>query len=77
MPEMYETTDFYTCAVLISCGFEVKQIENKQGNTKKFFFEDTGPLRETILKYMNGALDGNLRTFKNAINATKDMIHSN
>jgi predicted secreted protein len=74
----YKTTDFYTTAVLISQKFEVKEISTQGPNdkVKKFHFEDTPELREIIMKYMNGTLEGNLREFRNAIETVKDAVHS-
>jgi len=74
---IYTTTDFYTTAVLVYKKFKVIAINRVgSGKTKKFVFEDTPELRETILSYMNGEMEGNLREFRNAIDATKDMVHS-
>jgi hypothetical protein len=75
---MYSTTDFYTTAVLMSQGFLVKKVEGEgPGNrVKRFFFEDSDELRETILQYINGTLEGNIRDFRNAIEKVKDLVHS-
>lgn len=74
----YYTTDFYTTAVLRMSGYEVKKIiiEKPGGNRKKFAFEDSPELRQIVLDYMNGTIEGNLREFKNAIDNVKDMVHS-
>ncbi len=76
--ELYGTTDFYTTAVLISQKFEVKKItrEGPDKRVKRFHFEDTPELRDTIMKYMNGALTGDLRNFRNSIENVKDLVHS-
>ena len=75
---LYSTTDFYTTAILISQKFEVKEVTNEGpgSRVKRFHFDDSKELRETIMKYMNGALLGNLREFRNAIESTKDLVHS-
>lgn len=75
---LFNTTDFYTTAVLISKEFEIKEISNEgpQDRVKRFHFEDTPELRKTILSYMNRQLVGNLRQFKDAIESVKDIVHS-
>ncbi len=74
----YTTTDFYTTAILVLHKFEVLEIraEGQSKKVKRFVFEDTDVLREKILSYMNGAMEGNLRDFRNAIETVKDMVHS-
>ena len=74
----YSTTDFYTTAVLISKKFLVKEVsvEGTSRKVKRFHFEDTPLLRDTILQYMNRTLDGNLREFRDAIETVKDLVHS-
>lgn len=74
----YTTTDFYTTAVLVLRKFEVLEIraEGKNDKVKRFVFEDTTELRDTILSYMNGSINDNLREFRNAIETVKDMVHS-
>jgi len=74
----YTTTDFYTTAVLVLKKFEVLEIraQGPNGKVKRFIFEDTQELRDTILSYMNGSMEGNLREFRNAIETVKDMVHS-
>lgn len=74
----YTTTDFYTTAVLVLKKFEVLEIRplGDSGKVKRFVFEDTEELRSTILSYMNGTMEGNLREFRNAIETVKDMVHS-
>jgi len=74
----YTTTDFYTTAVLVLKKFEVLEIraEGKNDKVKRFVFNDTPELRETILSYMNGTVTDNLREFRNAIETVKDMVHS-
>lgn len=73
----YSTTDFYTAAVLISQGFEVKNVTtNTTTKVKKFHFIDTPVLRDIQMSYLNGNLNGNIRVFKNAIETVKDLLHS-
>lgn len=72
----YTTTDFYTTAVLVLKKFEVLAIKSAGGKVKRFAFNDTPELRATILSYMNGTMEGNLREFRNAIECVKDMVHS-
>ena len=74
----YTTTDLYTTAVLVLKKFEVLEIraEGKNDKVKRFVFNDTPELRETILSYMNGTVTDNLREFRNAIETVKDMVHS-
>ena len=74
----YTTTDFYTTAILVLLKFEVLEIraEGASGKVKRFVFKDVPELRETILSYMNGTMEGNLRDFRNAIETIKDMVHS-
>lgn len=76
--ETYSTTDFYITAVLIALGFEVENIskEGPSDRVKRFHFENSEELNKTILKYMNGTLEGNLKGFKQAIESVKDMVHS-
>lgn len=76
--KMYDTTDFYTTAILIAEGYEVMEIkgEGPGGRVKRFFFEDSPELREAIRLYMNSKLNGNYRVFRNAIETVKDMVHS-
>lgn len=76
--ELYGTTDFYTTAMLISKKFEIKKVtsEGREGRTKKFYFEDSDELRETLMRYMNAALEGNIREFRNAIDVVKDLVYS-
>jgi len=73
----YNTTDFYATAVLIAMKFEVKEVttEGTGNKIKRFHFEDTPALRETLMKYMNGTLTGSLREFRNAIDSVKDLVH--
>jgi hypothetical protein len=75
----YNTTDFYTTAILITKKFEIVSVTSSgPGNkVKRFYFTDVPELREIIMKYMNGTLDGNLREFRNAIETVKDLVHSN
>ena len=74
----YSTTDFYITAVLITKDFEVEEItqEGPENRTKRFHFTENKELRNTILHYMNGNLEGNLKEFKQAIETVKDMVHS-
>ena len=74
----YNTTDFYTVAVLILKKFQVKKItkEGPEGRVKRFWFDDSEELQETILSYMNRNLEGNVRDFRDAIETVKDMVHS-
>lgn len=76
----YSTTDFYTTAVLVFKKFEVIRIstdkEKGKGRVKRFHFENTPELQETVMSYMNGKLEGNLRGFRNSIETVKDMVHS-
>lgn len=76
--EMYSTTDFYISAVLIATSFEVLQItkEGPGNRVKRFHFEDSQELRDTVKNYLNGKLQGSFREFKNAIEVVKDLIHS-
>ena len=75
---MYSTTDFYITAVLIAEKFKIKEttLEGPKDKVKRFHFEDSEELREVILKYMNGDLNGSYRGFKNSIECVKDMVHS-
>jgi len=74
----YTTTDFYTTAILVLKKYEILEVraEGKNDKVKRFVFEDTPELREDILSYMNGNMEGNLRDFRNAIENTKDLVHS-
>jgi hypothetical protein len=76
--ELYNTTDFYTTAVLLLKKYPVVKITKEgPGNAiKRFHFEDTEELRQTVLAYMNRKLEGNLRDHKDAIETVKDLIHS-
>lgn len=76
--ELYSTTDFYTTAVLVYKKFEVKKItvDKQGGRVKRFHFENSDELQETIMSYMNSTLEGNLREFRNSIETVKDMVHS-
>jgi len=84
MAKPYSTTDFYTTAVLKTLKFEIIEItnhlpngkEDPDGRVKRFHFEDTPELRDVVMKYMNGTLEGNLRDMRNGIEAVKDMVHS-
>ena len=75
--KFYATTDFYVTAMLIATKHSVEEMsaEGNGGKTKRFHFVDSPELRKTIMKYMNGTLEGNLRDFRNAIEVTKDMCH--
>lgn len=77
MPEetLFATTDFYTSALLVCLGYEIKKI-TADGRVKKFHFEDTPELRQDILDYMNRKKMGNLRDFRDAIERIKDLVHS-
>lgn len=76
--EDFNTTDFYTTAILIAKKFPVKKItsEGPSGKVKRFHFDESEELRATILAYMNRQLEGNLRDFRDAIETVKDMVHS-
>lgn len=76
--DRYTTTDFYITAMLIAKDFEVRRIskEGPDDRVKRFHFEDDQELQDTILAYMNGSLEGNLKGFKQAIETVKDMVHS-
>jgi hypothetical protein len=75
---MYSTTDFYTTAVLITCGFKIKEVtsEGPEKRVKRFSFEDSTQLRDTVLAYTNGVLTGNLRGMRNSIEIVKDLVHA-
>lgn len=75
---VYTTTDFYTTAVLIATKYPVLKV-TKEGPTnrvKRFHFESSEELENTVLTYMNGTLEGSLREFRNAIEVVKDLVHS-
>lgn len=74
----YATTDFYTTAMLVYKKFPVIKItaEGNNGRVKRFHFEDTDELRQAILCYMNGQMEGNLRDFRNSIESIKDAVHT-
>ena len=76
--EVYTTTDFYTTAILIAMKFPVLTVtkEGKDNRVKRFHFEESQELENTVLAYMNGTLEGSLREFRNAIETVKDMVHS-
>lgn len=76
--ETYSTTDFYLTAVLISQKYKIKETtkEGPNDRVKRFHFEDSEKLRDTIMEYMNGDLEGNIREFRNSIETVKDMVHS-
>lgn len=78
MDERYTTTDFYTTAVLIHQGFEILEVTSHgpDGRVKRFHFEDTPKLREVIMAYMNGKLEGNIRDFRNSVETVKDLLHN-
>lgn len=73
----YSTTDFYTTAVLIAKEFEVVDItrEGPANRVKRFWFDDTDELRNTIKDWLNGKVEGNYRVLKNAIESVKDAVH--
>lgn len=78
----FSTTDFYTIAILLYTEYEMLEIthegpkgKDKQGRVKRFHFEDSPELRETIRLYINSKIDGNLRKFCNAIETVKNMVH--
>lgn len=70
----YTTTDLYTVAVLVSQGYPIEEVRGD--SRKKFVFKDNEQLRTCIRDFMNGALKGDLRNFKNAIETVKDLLHS-
>ena len=74
----YSTTDFYTTAVLISQEFQVTDVtrEGHQGKVKRFHFDKTPDVQEVVMSYINGKLEGNIRSFRNAIETVKDMVYS-
>ena len=76
--ELYSTTDFYTTAVLICKEYEIVKVtrEKKDSKVRRFHFESTDELQDTIMKYMNGQLEGNLRKFRNSIETVRDLVHS-
>jgi hypothetical protein len=76
--ELYSTTDFYITAVLIAEDYEVQDItrEGPDQRVKRFHFEDSKELRNAVLQYMNGKLNGSYKKFKQAIETVKDMVHS-
>ena len=74
---LFGTTDFYTSALLICLGYEIRKITSENfGKLKKFHFEDSEELQNDILAYMNRKQVGNLRDFRDAIERVKDLIHS-
>lgn len=81
--ELYNTTDFYTTAVLLEGGFEIVEIkrekpngtEDPKGKVRRFFFQNSPELKEAIMSYMNKKRMGNLRAFRDAIETVKDMVH--
>lgn len=73
---LYGTTDLYTAAVLMSCGHKVVEVINADSKTKRFHFQDSPALHIARMSYLNGTLEGNIKNFKNAIEAIKDMIYS-
>ena len=76
--DLYSTTDFYTTAMLISQDFIVKKVtkEGPSGKVKRFHFLKTPQVQEIVMSYVNGNLEGNIRSFKNAIDTVKDMVYS-
>ena len=74
----YSTTDFYTTAMLISQNFTVLHVtkEGLNGKVKRFYFDKTPEVKEIVMSYVNGKLNGNVRDFKNAIETVKDMVYS-
>ena len=78
MAETYNTTDFYITAMLIAEDHEVISIttEGPDNRVKRFHFDDSEELRSKVLQYMNGKLNGSYKKFKQAIETTKDMVHS-
>lgn len=83
-PPEYTTTDFYTAALLISQKYEVLRVSregprfdsNNQGKTRRFHFEDSPELQKDIMDFMNNKKTGSLRDYRDAIEITKDLIHS-
>lgn len=78
MDSHYITSDFYTAAVLVSQGFNVSEVSTASvgSKVKKFHFANSPELKDIQMKYLNGSLEGNIRSFKNAIETIKDIIHS-
>ena len=74
----YSTTDLYTTAVLLFSDFHIVKVTSHgdSGRVKRFHFEDSEELQNTILQYMNGTLHGDIRKFRNSIEVTKDLVHS-
>ena len=78
LESQYSTTDFYTTAMLISQNFTVLHVtkEGPNGKVKRFYFDKTPEVKEVVMSYVNGKLNGNVRDFKNAIETVKDMVYS-
>ena len=81
--DIYTTTDFYTAALLVCLGYEIKSVSREgqddkdgKGKTRRFHFKDSGELTSDIMAYMNNKLEGKLRDFRDAIETIKDLVHS-
>lgn len=72
---LYNTTDLYMTAVLISGRYHIKEV-TLEGNTRRFHFTDSPELRDRIMKYRNKDLPGDLREFVNSIETVKEILHS-
>lgn len=81
--ELYTTTDFYTAALLICLGYEVRSVTREgkpdkdgQGKTRRFHFPNSEQLQQDRMAYMNNKKEGLLRDFRDAIETVKDLVHS-
>lgn len=82
--DRFTTTDFYTAALLVYCNYEILKVtreghEDKRdglGKTRRFHFDESDQLNKDIMDFRNGKKIGNLRKFKEAIECTKDLVHT-
>jgi hypothetical protein len=74
--KLFGTTDFYTICVLLATGSKVDKIatEGERGQIKRFFFENTESLQDTLLKHSNGTLSLPSLDLINAIDNVKRML---
>ncbi|MBL7057810.1 hypothetical protein ISS03_00590 [Patescibacteria group bacterium] len=72
--ELYETKDRFLSALLLSLGLRLDQ-SYQEGGVTYFVFENKEECEDVIKKYYNNELMINPKTFVDAMQNIKHMIH--
>lgn len=67
--------DLGLAAALVSCGFEVANIERAAGGQAYFYFVDTDGLKRAISSYWADTLDVKARTYSGNLKMLKSRIY--